>query len=146
MSELIGTANLLSSAGHVWIWSDQEQVRKGMVTPGAVGKGAMVLVNGAKAGLIVGTLKATGASRAEANTAMNQLERPIEALRRSGAAVAWEDDCGHTGNSLQIIGYTLQGGRQYAAGGTIVLQDYVIHIEELDGGWVTDEPEPPPEQ
>jgi len=135
MAEGIGTGNPFSSGGHRWTWGDREGRAKEFVVPGVAGAGRMILTVGPRTGLVEGILKGTGATRALADSGLDTLEGAIQALAESGAASAWEDDQGHTGASLVVVGYAPQGPRQYApvAGTWNAWQPYRTSVRELDG-------------
>jgi len=135
MAEQINQTTPFSSAGHRWHWGDQEIRAKEYGAVGVDGVGYSLLQNGARPGVVAGVLKASGATRAIADAALDALETAIKTLCRSGLAYGWEDDCGHTGDSLVIKSYEQQGPREYGRMGaeTVALQTYVVRVRELDG-------------
>ncbi len=141
MAEHVNNKPLFASGGHVWQWEAEAIAPKTLRTVGTTGAARMVLNVGERAAVIAGrgggpaVLKASGSSRAAADAALSVLEDAITALRRSGQAVPWEDDQGHTGTLLVIDDYRPAGPRVYGqAGGTwFAWQFYTARVLDLAG-------------
>lgn len=125
MAENVGGSDLFGSGGHAWRWGKAPVGAKEFTAVGMTGAGRITLTVGSQPCVIEGgdgsrqkggpaVLKASGASKAAADAALDALEAPIEALRRSGDDKTWEDDCGRTGSNLVILDYARVGGRWYA--------------------------------
>ena len=148
MAENVGGADIFGSGGHAWRWASAPVAAKQFSAVGMTGAGRIVLAVGAQPCAIEGgdggtpggpaVLKASGANRAAADAALDALEAPIEALKRSGAEQTWTDDCGRTGSNLVVVDYVPAGGRHYATvGGTVkAWQFYRCLLAELaaEGG------------
>jgi len=124
MAENVNGQDLFGSGGHQWKWSEQERFAKRLVTAGCQGEGLMLVALAGMSGVIEGrndgepaVLKASAASKAAADAAMNALEAPIRALRSTAAVVAYEDDTGAGGNNLILEDYVRVGGRRYGRQG-----------------------------
>jgi len=136
MAENIGGPNPFSSGGHRWLWAAQPLAEKRIGVVGTEGEGRIVTHLGARPGVVRGILKATGETRAEADTALDVLEAVLEALKKSGDESAWEDDQGHTGSNLVVADYVRQGGRDYGrtpTPGWAVWQTFECRVLELAG-------------
>jgi len=144
MAENIGGADLFGSGGHAWRWGRAPVGAKEFTAVGLTGAGRIALFTGAQPCVISGgdgaaggegpaVLKASGASKAAADAALDALEAEIETLRRSGEEKTWEDDCGRSGSNLVVVGYERVGGRRYATvGSTVYLwQFYRCTLAEL---------------
>jgi surface antigen len=130
MAEHINNQTPLSSGGHQWLWGEPPVMDKALSTAGTKGAVSFALGQGPRMGAIVGELRGTGQSLADAQTALNALETAIEALAASGAKVAWEDNLGHSGTALVILGYRRQGPRGLSAPGKACWQQYVIEVRD----------------
>ncbi|MDD4891362.1 MAG: hypothetical protein PHU85_15685 [Phycisphaerae bacterium] len=143
MSEHIDNLDLLGSGGHVWLWDDRVREQKVVGSAGIVGAYSMITSLGERAGRIAGkngaraVLKATGASKAVADAALNVIEAAIEAYCDLGTEVEWEDDQAHTGTALVLVSYRRIGGRLYGASGASVAvwQFYELILRENNGSW-----------
>jgi len=135
MAEGIGEANPFSSGGHRWDWAPRVYVDKTVTTPGVAGAATMHLLDGPRPGRIAGRLKASAASRALADTALDVLVAAIETLCRATVVSAWEDDQAHTGSSLKVMRFVPVGRRVYPRVGATyhAWQEYVVEVLELDG-------------
>jgi len=140
MAENIGGSNVFSSGGHRWIWGERQTVEKIATAVGVAGGALAHLLDGPRPGRIAGILRATGASRAAADSALDTLEAAVETLVRATGASEWEDDQGHTGTHLKVTRYVRQGRREYPkeAATWHAWQRYVCEVIELDGApWDT---------
>lgn len=124
MAENVNGADLFASGGHQWKWDSRDKFAKRLVTAGCQGEASMVVALGGVPGVIEGRddgapalLKTSAATKALADTAMDNLEAPIIALRDSGQAVIFEDDQGHGGDYLVVDDYRPAGGRRYGLQG-----------------------------
>jgi len=135
MAENIGGANPFSSGGHRWDWAPRVYGNKTVTTPGVAGAATMHLLDGPRPGRIVGRLKASGASHALADAALDPLVAALETLCRATAVSAWGDDADHTGTSLKVMRFVPVGRRVYPRVGETYYawQEYVVEVLELDG-------------
>ena len=143
MAENIGGADLFGSGGHAWRWGSAPVGAKEFQAVGMTGAARIVLGVGAQPCAIEGgdggppggpaVLKATGASRAAADAALDILETAIETLKRSGDEKTWQDDRANTGSNLVVMDYIRVGGRHYSVVGTTwrVWQYYRCLLAEL---------------
>ena len=123
MAENVGGADIFGSGGHAWRWGSAPVGAKEFTAVGMTGAARMVLAVGAQPCTIEGgdggppggpaVLKAGGDTKALADAALDALEAPIEALKRSGDEKTWEDDRANTGSNLVIMDYVGVGGRRY---------------------------------
>jgi len=147
MAENIGGSDLFGSGGHVWHWLAQDQSAKLLQTVGTSGAARMVLGDGPMVAVISGRaaggtqiapalLKASGNSRAAADTGLDAIEAAIEAERRAGEPRTWEDDAGHGGDWLVVTGYEPLGPREYGRQGDdwVCWQRYRATVMDLSGG------------
>lgn len=140
MAENVNGSDLFGSGGHVWRWDQQRQLAKQLGTVGVIGESRMVTHAGARPVEICGRdggpaiLKATGNSRAQADTAMDALEAAIEDLRAAGTECTWEDDCARTGAHLVIVDF-IRADRTYNKAGSTwtAWQRYRVRALELWG-------------
>jgi len=134
MSESIGSQTPFSSGGHRWEWGGRVVVNKTVSAAGVEGAASIRLLLGPTPGRIVGTLRATGNSVAEADAAMDDLVQVIEDLRASGEVYAWEDDQGRGGESLRVDAFEA-GPRRYTKQGSTYTcwLAYTVRVTELDG-------------
>lgn len=143
MSENINGSDLLGSGGHVWVWSEPDVTRKSVGSAAIRGEYHQVTSVGVRPGRIAGRdgrpalLKATAATKALADAALNVLEAAIEDLVTGGDQVEWEDDQDHSGIALVLTGFRRAGPRVYGKSGsdTAVWQRYALEFIELDGGF-----------
>jgi len=140
MAEHVNNLDLFGSGGHQWKWRPREKFAKRLLTVGVKGAAGMVTALGAVRCTIEGPersggpalLKATAASKALADSAMDALELAIINLRNSEIACPFEDDAGVTGDSLAVVDYEPVGGRLYGHTGAnyICWQYYRCTVEE----------------
>ena len=142
MAENIGGTDLFSSGGHVWHWQPAPVADKRMTSVGVRGAARIVTAIGARTCLIAGkhggpaVLKATGASRATADAALDTIEQAILAARDGGESQAWADDSGRDGDELVVTAYRPTGPRRYAVVGSTwnAWQFYTAEVVDLTGG------------
>lgn len=141
MAEHINNQDLLGSGGHQWRWGEPVMVDKTLGTVAVRGASRYITHRGPRPATIAGKgggpalLKAVGANRAAADAAMTDIEDAIEDLVLSGSVVAWEDDCGHSGDRLVLTRYRRSGPRIYSADSTRCWQRYVLEVMDLTGGF-----------
>jgi len=141
MAENIDGNDLLGSGGHVWMWGARQQTAKTLRTVGVAGAARMVTVRGERPVAIVArgggpaVLKASGASRAAADTALDALDAAIQAYVDSGEAVAWADDKGRSGSYLVLTHFQPADDRTYnnEAGTWHAWERYTLTGVELGG-------------
>jgi len=135
MSEHVDGSNVFSSGGHRWSWGERAVLRKTLTAVGVEGAASIRLARGARPGLVAGLLKATGADRAAADSALDALEKALETLAAGEGPYTWEDDQAHSGEGLLVLAYRRSGGRQYGLTGTTwtAHQLYAAEVLELDG-------------
>lgn len=143
MAENINGQSLLASGGHVWQWQQFETTVKTVGSVAILGEYGMVTSIKGRPGRIVARnggpalLTGSGASSSAADAALTAIENAIELLIAYGAEVSWEDDQGHSGTALFLMGYDRVGPRSYGISGGAwqAWQGYYLRFRELNGGW-----------
>lgn len=141
MAENVNGSDVFTSGGHVWNWQQRQHTSKTLQTAGISGAAQVLISNGPRTVTVEGRrggpalLKASGATRALADTAMDVLEAAIEALIDAGTLCSWEDDRGGTGTSLVVRRFA-PGRRTYNKVGATwhCWLDYTCEMVELSGG------------
>ena len=130
MSENVNGGDIFGSGGRQWNWSSPPVFEKKLGTAGTTGEVGILTHVGSAVVRIAGLLKAAD------DAALDVLETIIEQFKVSRLVCTWEDDAGHTGETLVIIEYQRTGARQYGKKGGVgvVWQTYVVLAEERLGG------------
>ena len=142
MSENVGGSDIFGSGGHIWLWGPRLARAKTIRSVGISGAARFSLGNFERPFQIRGKggpalLKASGASKAAADTALNALWDAIEQLKDDGTISSWEDDQGRSGDALVITELIPAARRLYGKTGDThyAWQHYLCSGVELEGAF-----------